>query len=120
MLSTVRSLSNPRDVGALRQLLAGDHPVAVEIPVFESYSVAPLYYGGQIVLPPQGAGVVDRHVVVLVGYRNNPQDPAQDVFIVRNSVGPLWGRDSNVSPGHGTIMLEYIAGFAEKAWFGTV
>jgi hypothetical protein len=117
---TVRALSNPRDVLALRQLLAGGHSAAVEIPLFQSYWIPSLYYGGQITLPLPGAGIIDHHDVVLVGYQTHPQDSTQDRFLIRNSVGPLWGRDSGIAAGHGTIAPDYIAAFAEKAWFGTV
>jgi hypothetical protein len=117
---SVRSVGDPRDVSALRRLLAGGHPVAIEIPLFESYWIPALYYAGQLTLPPQGAGIIDRHDVALVGYKTQPLDSTQNLFVFRNSVGPLWGRDSAIAPGYGTIPFDYLASFAEKGWLGSV
>ena len=117
---SVGSVGDPQDVSALRQLLDDGQPVAVEIPLFDSYWIPALYYAGQLALPPQGAGIIDRHDVVLVGYQPQPQDATQNVFVFRNSVGPLWGRDSAIAPGYGTIPFDYVASFSEKGWFGSV
>jgi C1A family cysteine protease len=118
--TSVRSVSDPQDVSALCQLLDDGQPVAFEIPLFDSYWIPSLYYAGQLALPPQGAGIIDRHDVVLVGYQIQPQDASQNVFVFRNSVGPLWGRDSAIGPGYGTTPFDYIASFAEKGWIGSV
>jgi len=118
--SQVRPLADPQDLDAIRQLLAGDLPVAIEIPIFDSYASGPLFYGGQLTLPPgDEPAIVDEHAVVLVGYRSDASNPENDRFLVRNSKIE-WGRDSGLGAGHGTIVPEYITRYATGAWFGSV
>jgi len=119
LFDTVRFVENPKDVINLRRLLAAGLPVAVEIPLFESYWISSLYYFGQITLPPDGAGIADHHAIILIGYETSLQGPSQDVFLVRNS-SSRWGRDSPWGAGYGTVLSEYLENFLESAWFGTV
>jgi hypothetical protein len=113
---TVRPVSNPKDIGTIRQVLASDHPVAVTIPLFPAFSQEPFYSEGRVVLPFPTSTPSDHHTMILVGYRDVPEGPGGEVFLVRNSLGPDWGIDSGLRPGYGTLPVEYVESLAEEAW----
>jgi hypothetical protein len=113
---TVLPVSNPKDIGTIREILGSDHPVAVTVPLFPSFSQEPFFSEGRLVLPFLMTTPSDHHSMVLVGYRAALQDPGGEVFLVRNSLGPDWGSASGLRPGFGTIPVNYVESLAEEAW----
>jgi C1A family cysteine protease len=105
---------NPKDVAGIKAVLASGRPVAISIPVWQSwYASADTFATGRITMRignesgPNGqpAG----HAVCLIGYQDNAQYPGGGYFILRNSWGVDWASQSPYGAGNGTIPYQYIA-----------
>jgi hypothetical protein len=114
---TVRQLA-ARDIDAIKRAVAAFRPVAIGIPVYDSwYASAVVRKYGNITVPlpgeePQPIG----HAVALVGFADDPQFAGGGYFVVRNSWNSLWGTESVFGPGYGTIPYRYVAQLNWDAW----
>jgi len=111
-----------RDPRAIKEQLAQGRPVAIAIPVFKSwYDDAATRLSGNIHLPLKSDRyALSGHALVLVGYGEDELEPGGGYFIVRNSWGEGWARDSPFGSGYGYISYGYIQRFNADAWTGTM
>ena len=115
----IRDYREPR---AIKEQLAQGRPVAIAIPVFKSwYDDVATRLSGNIHLPLKSDRfALSGHALVLVGYGDDELEPGGGYFIVRNSWGEGWARDSPFGAGYGYISYGYIQRFNADAWTGTV
>lgn len=71
----------------LRDCLAGSVPVVFGFTVYESFESQAVAASGVLSMPSPNESVLGGHAVLMVGY-----DEAKQMFIVRNSWGPSWGK----------------------------
>lgn len=76
-----------QSLDGLRQCLADGCPVVFGFTVYESFESSAVAQSGVMPMPAANENVLGGHAVLMVGY-----DDAHQVFIVRNSWGPGWGR----------------------------
>jgi papain like protease len=107
-----------RDVVGIKHSVAAFRPVAIGIPVYDSwFASAVVRKYGNITVPlpgeePQPIG----HAVALVGFADDEQFAGGGYFLVRNSWDGQWGTESVFGPGYGTIPYRYVAEFNWDAW----
>lgn len=98
-----------RDVQLLKSHVRGDYPVAIAIPVFDSWANNPAVHdSGNIGMPLPGETSEAGHALVLVGYDDDVDFPGGGFFIIRNSYGTSWGAQCPFGAGYGTIPYGYI------------
>jgi len=56
----------------------------------------------------------------MVGYEDGPDVPGGGFFLVRNSWGTTWGRDSAIEPGYARIPYAYIEQYGSAAYVARV
>ena len=56
----------------------------------------------------------------MVGCQDDPEVPGGGFFLVRNSWGGMWARDSAVEPGYARIPYAYIQKYANSAYVASV
>jgi C1A family cysteine protease len=71
----------------LRECLTAGFPVVFGFTVYESFESELVAQSGVVPMPAPGESVLGGHAVLAVGYDDDHQ-----MFIVRNSWGPAWGR----------------------------
>jgi C1A family cysteine protease len=76
------------DVNALKAALAQGHPVAIGIPVYESFEGFNTAETGIVKLPKRGEQCLGGHAMLAVGYKTIKRTK---YIIVRNSWGEGWG-----------------------------
>lgn len=115
----IREYRRPESIKAQ---LAQGRPVAIAIPVFKSWYDDPASrLSGNIHLPLKSDRfALSGHAIVLVGYGDDESEPGGGYFIVRNSWGGRWGRESPFSAGYGYISYAYIERFNADAWTGVI
>jgi len=97
-------------VQLLKSYVRDDHPVAVAIPVFDSWAINPAVHdSGNIGMPLPEETSTAGHALVLVGYADDVDFPGGGFFIIRNSYGTSWGARCPFGAGYGTIPYAYIA-----------
>ena len=107
-----------RDVMSYKEELAGQRPVTLSIPVYDSwYSSAETRRSGRITMRIGPEDAPGGHAVLLVGYQDSDEAPGGGYFIVRNSWGTTnWGYQCPYGAGHGTIPYQYISNDAWEAY----
>jgi len=105
-------------VTELKAILADDRCVAVSIPAFDSWYNSPMVIKtGDIVMPgpTEVAGELG-HSMCLIGYMDLPNIIGGGRFIVRNSWGKRWGKQSKFGAGYGTIPYGFIHAHCTEAF----
>lgn len=103
-------ITNERDVSALKGYISSNYPVAVAIPVYDSWARNPAVHdSGNIGMPFPGEVSDCGHALVLVGFADDNEFPGGGYFIIRNSYGTSWGAHCPYGAGYGTIPYGYIA-----------
>lgn len=114
---------NPHDIVAIKTALADKRPVAISVPVYNSWFQSPaVARTGRITMPIVGESDVGGHCMCIVGYQDDgpatvTETPGGGFFILRNSWGTtLWGSQCPFGAGYGTIPYGYIAAFNWEAY----
>jgi len=114
----------PGAVDLYRAVLAGDQktpamPVVIATFVFNSWYLSPeTHRTGKITLPLPNEDPIGGHAWCVVGYQDDPSVPGGGYFILRNSWGEDWAKDSPEAPGHAMMPYEYVARYALEAFSG--
>lgn len=96
------------NLDALRTCLASGSPFVFGFSVYESFESSTVARTGVVPMPKSSEELLGGHAVMAVGY-----DHVKQVFIVRNSWGPDWGKK-----GYFTIPYAYITNpdMADDFW----
>ncbi len=94
----------------MRGCLAEGFPFAFGFTCYESIFSDETTKTGNITIPKDGERPIGGHAILAVGY-----DDAANVFIIRNSWGPKWGKK-----GYGTIPYAYMIDPSLSADFWTI
>jgi C1A family cysteine protease len=102
---------NPKDVGAMKNALAGGSVCEFSVPVYNSwYQSAATRQSGRITMRLAGEPNVGGHAMCLIGYQDDASSPGGGFFILRNSWGTTtWGINCPYGAGNGTIPYAYLA-----------
>jgi hypothetical protein len=109
-----------RWVNALRQELARTRPIAFAVPVYTYWFTEPVRSTGDIRLPLSTDEIEGGHAMCMVGYQDDPDVPGGGMFLVRNSWGVGWARNSAVEPGYARIPYAYIQKYANSAYVASM
>jgi C1A family cysteine protease len=100
---------NPKDVGAIKNALAGGSVCEFSIPVYNSwYQSAATRLSGRITMRLGSEPYVGGHAMCLIGYQDDASSPGGGFFMLRNSWGPTWGSTCPYGAGNGTIPYAYL------------
>jgi hypothetical protein len=111
---------NANNVDALRQALAVQNPVAFAVSVYSSWFAEPTQTTGDIRLPLPGEQLEGGHALCAVGYQTDASVPGGGYFLVRNSWGTAYARQSPVAPGYIRIPYAYVSQYANSAYAAVV
>ena len=95
-MARLRKISS--DVSDIVDCLAQGKPVAIGIPLYDSFNVALL---GRVPMPLVHENITGRHAILVVGCEQDAQQAQWLIF--RNSWGERWGQQ-----GYGFLRFEYI------------
>ena len=110
------AISKYRDLPTLKGYLRAFHPVAIAIPVYDSWEQSAMVVdSGNISMPLPGETSTAGHALVLVGYEDNPEFAGGGFFIIRNSWGSAWGPHCLYGAGYGTLPYRYISSYNYSA-----
>jgi C1A family cysteine protease len=106
----------PRDVVAIKQVLAAGQLVVFAVPVYRYWSGDPIRVTGDVRMPlPQDDGR-GGHAMLLAGYEDDLTVPGGGFFIVRNSWGEDWAFSSAIAPGYCRLPYAYIERYGNAAY----
>jgi len=102
---------NPKNVGAIKNALAGGSVCEFSIPVYNSwYLSAATRQSGRITMRVGNESNNNQgHAMCLIGYQDDASAPGGGFFILRNSWGTAWGINCPYGAGNGTIPYAYLA-----------
>jgi len=107
----------PSSVSALQAAIKSDFPVAVSIPVFNSWFRNPqVRLDGNITMPLPNEVPVGGHAVLTVGFAVDQDYAGGGYFIIRNSWGTRWASQNSFAPGYGTLPFNYVANYTWEAY----
>lgn len=119
----VYQLPNPKDIDALKNCIASDHPVAIKIPIFEKAHEknGNFLSTGNSPMPFDDDVISGNHAVALVGYLPQQDLDAPDfsgsgAFVFRNSWGHSFGKSGAFGKGYGTLPFNFLAQFCAEAY----
>lgn len=109
----------PTSVQDLKRELFHRRCVAFDIPVYNSWVYSEeVARTGELTLPVAGEKAAFGHAMCLVGYEDDASDSALGGgrFLIRNSWGTEWAKDSRYGAGYGTIPYAYIDRYGMEAY----
>ncbi|MFQ5859519.1 MAG: C1 family peptidase [Anaerolineae bacterium] len=109
----------PRWTTALRQVLAEGKPVAFAVPVYRYWVTEPVRSSGDIRMPLPHDHRLGGHAMCMVGYEDDPNVPGGGFFLIRNSWGTDWAKDSKMAAGYARLPYEYMTRFGRSAYSAT-
>jgi hypothetical protein len=101
----VKRRAGPEELHALKQALAGGHPVACGLRWPKNSKG-----DDSLLAVPAADKVEDGHSIAVVGYEDDPKQPGGGTFRIRNSWGPKWGRG-----GYGILSYAYVREYLNDA-----
>jgi Papain family cysteine protease len=108
---------NQNDISALRQTLSSGRIVPFSIPVYNSwYQSAETYRTGRITMPLPNEPESGGHSMSIVGYQDDTNVPGGGYFLIRNSWGTDWAKESYYGAGYGVIPYAYIQNYNWEAF----
>lgn len=113
---------HPTWVNELRALLASEHPIAFVVPVYTYWFNQFISMSGDIRMPLPFESKNDKegqHAMCMVGYTDDLDVPGGGYFLVRNSWGSNWAKNSMIEPGYARIPYAYIREYAVSAFTST-
>jgi C1A family cysteine protease len=108
---------NQNNIVALKQTLSSGRIIPFSIPVYDSwYKSSETYRTGRITMPLPDELESGGHSMVLVGYQDDINYPGGGYFLIRNSWGKDWARESYYGAGYGIIPYLYIENYNWEAF----
>ena len=95
----------PQDIWQMRSCLADGYPFAFGFTAYKSFESPAVARTGKVPMPKSDERLLGGHAVVAVGYRDDDR-----TFIVRNSWGPLWGREGYFLMPYEYLITPHLAG----------
>jgi hypothetical protein len=109
-------LVEPRWVDELKKALADGKPVAFAVPVYNYWMTEPIRSSGDIRMPLSTDKALGGHAMCMVGYQDDAEVPGGGYFMVRNSWGTAWARQSAMAPGYCRLPYAYMAQLGRSAY----
>ncbi len=94
-------------VDEIKKLLDDGRPVALGIPICDSFSLAP---GGRVPMPALNEAFTERHAILIIGY-DDGMKAGEEYLLFRNSWGDTWG-----DHGYGYLPYDYLKQHGGVAW----
>jgi C1A family cysteine protease len=105
------------DVDTLKATLNKGKVIAMAVPVFSSWARNPeVARTGRIGMPIPGEGVIGGHAMAIVGYKNDGNSPGGGYFLIRNSWGTDWAKESTYGSGYATMPYAYMTQYGKEAY----
>lgn len=113
-------LLQARWVDSMKQTLAAGKPVAFAVPVYRYWLTEPAKSTGDVRLPLSNEQTIGGHAMAMVGYQDDPSVPGGGYFMIRNSWGDTWAKDSELGAGYARLPYQFISQFGRSAYSATV
>ena len=105
------------NVPGMKAALAGQKPVGISIPVYNSWYQSPeTERSGRITMPLTNDTQAGGHALCLAGYQDDQSAPGGGYFIVRNHWNTTWGYECPYGQGYGTIPYQYLTQYCWEAY----
>lgn len=105
---------NSHDIEIFKAAIISGGFISFSIPVYDSWLHSnEVNRTGRITLPLPTETHSGGHAMTIVGFQNDTTFPGGGFFLLRNSWGLSWAKDSPYAQGFGIIPYEYIK---EKCW----
>jgi len=105
-----------RDSARIREFIDDGKPVTISVPVYQNWWGPITKATGKIPMPLPLSQLDGGHAMCVVGYDFDDDFTGGGYFIVRNSWGEMWAKDSPIGPGYGAIPFEYIDRYGWEAY----
>jgi C1A family cysteine protease len=110
-----------RDPARLRSVLDEGRPVAISVPVYNSWYQNPdTHVFGFVSMPLPTSLLRGGHAMCIAGYDWDEGFAGGGYFILRNSWGATWAPESPLAPGYGALPFLYVEKYAWEAFTATV
>lgn len=108
-----------RWVSAMKETLAAGKPVAFAVPVYRYWLVEPSKSTGDLRMPLANEQSIGGHAMAIVGYQDDPAVPGGGFFMIRNSWGEIWAKDSSLGAGYARLPYDFISQYSRSAYTAT-
>ncbi len=106
-----------KNPAAIRTRLDNGRPVVLSVKTFSSWDFPSVALTGEIPMPLPGSISDGGHAICVVGYELNSNVPGGGAFIIRNSWGTTWAKQSGrFGDGYGTLFFEYVKKYGLEAY----
>jgi len=113
-------LLQARWVDNMKQMLAAGKPVAFAVPVYRYWLTEPAKSTGDVRMPLSNEQTIGGHAMAMVGYQDDPSVPGGGYFMIRNSWGETWAKDSALGAGYARLPYQFISQFGRSAYSAAV
>ncbi len=113
-------LLQARWVDSMKQTLAAGKPVAFAVPVYRYWLTEPAKSTGDVRMPLSNEQTIGGHAMAMVGYQDDPSVPGGGYFMIRNSWGETWAKDSALGAGYARLPYQFISQFGRSAYSAAV
>jgi len=113
-------LLQARWVDNMKQMLAAGKPVAFAVPVYRYWLTEPAKSTGDVRMPLSNEQTIGGHAMAMVGYQDDPSVPGGGYFMIRNSWGETWAKDSALGAGYARLPYQFISQFGRSAYTASV
>jgi hypothetical protein len=112
-------LLQARWVSAMKETLAAGKPIAFAVPVHRYWLTEPAKSTGDVRMPLPNEQSIGGHAMAIVGYQDDPGVPGGGFFMIRNSWGETWAKDSALGAGYARLPYEFISKYSRSAYTAT-
>jgi hypothetical protein len=116
---TQGELLQARWVESMKEALADGKPVAFAVPVYRYWLTEPARSTGDVRMPLSSEKSIGGHAMAIVGYQDDPSVPGGGYFMIRNSWGETWAKDSQLGAGYARLPYEFISKQGRSAYTAT-
>lgn len=108
---------NSRDIEIFKSAIVSGGLISFSIPVYDSWlSSNEVNRTGRITMPLPNENYLGGHAMTIVGYQDDNNFPGGGFFLIRNSWGQTWAKESLYGQGYGIIPYEYISKYCWEAF----
>lgn len=100
---------NSQDIEIFKAAIISGGFISFSIPVFSSWlNSNEVNRTGRITLPLPDEPSIGGHAMTIIGFQNDDNFPGEGFFLIRNSWGQSWAKDSPYGQGLGILPFKYI------------